>query len=159
LTEPRKTLEIIHRILKPDGRLIMSFPNISSMQARIFKANWFHLDPPRHLFLMPTQSFINAMSEAGFVIEKSCHVSLEQNPYGFLQSFMNCFTKQRDVLYERLKGNRAYAPSFGKAKFIFQLACATILFFPEVIMDIINSICKNGATVQYTMRKKRRSTR
>jgi SAM-dependent methyltransferase len=153
LTEPRKTLEIIHRILKPGGRLIMSFPNVSSMQARIFKANWFHLDPPRHLFLMPTTAFIKAMDEAGFSIMRSSHMSLEQNPYGFIQSCLNCFTARRDVLYERLKGNYAYAPAFGRTAFTFIVLCAAMLFIPAVVMDIVESGCRHGATVEYTLQK------
>ena len=57
LTEPKRYLEIICEILKPGGHLVISFPNIDSFQSRFFKGNWFHLDPPRHLFFFTPDDF------------------------------------------------------------------------------------------------------
>lgn len=57
LTEPRETLENISRIIKKDGILVISFPNINSLQSKIFKWRWFHLDPPRHLFFFKPSDF------------------------------------------------------------------------------------------------------
>ena len=52
LTEPKRTMEIVSRILKPSGYLFLSMPNIESIQSGLFKGNWLHLDPPRHLFYL-----------------------------------------------------------------------------------------------------------
>ena len=57
LPDPRQTLEIISEILKKDGILMMSFPNIDSFQSRIFKGKWLHIDPPRHLFFFSPKDF------------------------------------------------------------------------------------------------------
>jgi len=153
LTEPRKTLEIVHRVLKPDGRFVLSVPNISSVQAKIFGPNWLHLDPPRHLFLMPEESFDKAARELGFVIVGRRYFSLKQNPYGFIQSMLNCLFAQRDILYERLKGNKIYAPAHGKASIAFQMAAAAVLFPLAFTLDVFESAFNRGATVEYTLRK------
>jgi len=153
LTEPRATLEIIHRALKPDGRLVMSFPNISSVQARLFRGKWLHLDPPRHLFLFPTRQFESAMREFGFVVADRRFFSIEQNPFGFIQSVLNCLLRPRDLLYERLKGNLKYAPEHGAASLVLQKACAALVLGPAIVMDAVESALGRGATVEYTLTK------
>mgnify|MGYP005841620199 FL=1 len=45
-----KILKEIHRILKPDGLLAITCPNINSFDAKIFGKYWRHLDVPRHLY-------------------------------------------------------------------------------------------------------------
>ena len=154
LTEPRNTLKIVHRVLKAGGRLVLAVPNISSVQAKLFGPNWLHLDPPRHLFLMPEDSFARAVHELGFEIERRRYFSLKLNPYGFIQSTLNCLLAKRDVLYERFKGNKAYAPSYGKVSFILQVLAAIALLAPAIMLDVFESAIKRGATVEYTLRKR-----
>jgi SAM-dependent methyltransferase len=89
LRDPHSTLQAIHRLLKPGGRLIMSMPNAESWQARRFGPHWFHHDPPRHLFAFGVQSLKNLLERDGFEIERISRWSLEQNPYGFVQSWLN----------------------------------------------------------------------
>ena len=38
-------------LVRPGGKLIVLTPNVASLQHKIFGASWFHLDPPRHLYL------------------------------------------------------------------------------------------------------------
>jgi len=47
---PNEELEEIARILKNDGVLLLSVPNIESFQFKICREKWVHLDIPRHLF-------------------------------------------------------------------------------------------------------------
>ncbi|MBE2213859.1 MAG: class I SAM-dependent methyltransferase [Opitutaceae bacterium] len=153
LTEPQSTLKIIHRALKPSGRLVMSFPNISSLQARLFKGHWLHLDPPRHLFLFPTDAFEHAMREAGFVVTERRFFSIEQNPFGFIQSALNSLGLPRDLLYERLKGNTRYAPEYRWLSILLQKVIAGLLLPFAIGLDVIESALGRGATVEYTLRK------
>lgn len=154
LPEPRETLAIIHRILKPGGRLVMSFPNISSTQARIFRAAWLHLDPPRHLFLMPPRAFERATDSLGFRVERVRFASIEQNPYAFVQSLLNTVLRDRDVLYERLKGNLGYAPQHGRLSLLAQKTLAAALFPFAVGLDACEGAFGRAATVEFTLTKK-----
>ncbi|MDD2944158.1 MAG: class I SAM-dependent methyltransferase, partial [bacterium] len=93
-------------ILKPGGKLHLSYPNIASWQAQVFKKNWLHLDPPRHLWLAPPEKLILMFEKHGFKLVSTRHFSAEQNIYGIIQSLLNLLPQRRDFLYEALKGNR-----------------------------------------------------
>jgi len=81
LDEPIETLEIASKILKKDGILLMSFPNIDSFQSQMFKGKWLHLDPPRHLFFFKPKDFVNEMKNYGFELVQETHFCTEQNPF------------------------------------------------------------------------------
>jgi SAM-dependent methyltransferase len=90
LIDPRGTLEEIHRILRPGGRLIVAAPNAASAQARWTGAGWFHLDLPRHLYHFPLPALRRLLALSGFEEAASHHFSLRQNPFGWIQSVANC---------------------------------------------------------------------
>jgi len=154
LSEPQKILTIIHQILKKNGILFISFPNITSIQSKIFKGKWLHLDPPRHLFFFSPDDFIKLMDKKGFKLLKKKFFSLEQNPYGFAQSFLNIFYKKREVLFESLKGNRDYIREYSK----FNIFMQKLFFFTAlpvlVLIDFFESLLKAGATVEFIFQKK-----
>lgn len=94
LPAPAETIRECHRILKPGGRLIVAVPNFSSFQATWSGPDWFHLDPPRHLYHFPFTALCRMVENAGFDVGSSYHFSLRQNPFGWIQSALNRFTKQ-----------------------------------------------------------------
>ncbi len=49
VSDPRPTLAEVSRILRPGGVFLVGVPNFGSLEARLTKAGWFHLDVPRHL--------------------------------------------------------------------------------------------------------------
>ena len=154
IDNPAEILQIIQKILKPGGVLVMSFPNINSWQAKWFKGDWFHLDPPRHLFYFKPVDFIALMQLRGFDLIHEHYLSFEQNPYSLLQSILNKVSSRRELLFEFLKGNKAYTKGYPFYKFIFH-----ILFFVgfmpfALLSDIMVSAIKRSATVQLTFIKK-----
>ena len=150
LTEPRKTLQIISRILKKNGILYISFPNIDSIQARLFKGKWLHLDPPRHLFFFKPADFKALMEKQGFKLLKERHFNPEYNPFGMCQSILNCFSKKRELLYESMKGNIRYTkgPELTLHRIFFYLSFP---FF--VATDLVESLFRKGATVEFVFEK------
>jgi SAM-dependent methyltransferase len=153
LPNPQEYLNIIHSILKEDGTLVMSFPNISSWQWNRFKGDWFHLDPPRHLFFMPGNAFKKHMREFGFEIIGERHFSIEYNPYGYQQSLLNRWSNKREVLYEYLKGNKAYTREYSNTHISMQQLFVKATFPLFVFSDFIASLFKKSATVEYTLKK------
>ncbi len=73
LHDPMSTLHEIHRILKPDGLIVLRVPNLASWDAKIFGKYWAGFDAPRHLsqFLKQTGFKIRRMS-----CELGSHASL-----------------------------------------------------------------------------------
>jgi SAM-dependent methyltransferase len=66
LHQPRETLEICYRILRPGGVLWIATPNLQSLGHTQFGAVWVGLDPPRHLVLFTPSSLTRALHQAGF---------------------------------------------------------------------------------------------
>lgn len=64
--DPLQLLRECHRILKPQGRLIVATPNLSSWGHKYFKAAWLGLDPPRHLQVFTSSLLVLLAKRAGF---------------------------------------------------------------------------------------------
>lgn len=154
LTEPKETLQIISKILKKKGLLVMSFPNIDSFQSKIFKGRWLHLDPPRHLFFFKPLDFAKLMKGCGFQLIEENHFSLEYNPFGLSQSILNCLFKKRDLLYEYLKGNSEYPKEYAKCNLFLQNFFFRLSYPLFICFDFIDSLVKKGATVEFVFIKR-----
>jgi 2-polyprenyl-3-methyl-5-hydroxy-6-metoxy-1,4-benzoquinol methylase len=151
LQEPELYLNKIESLLKPDGHLIMSFPNIDSWQARFFRGKWLHLDPPRHLFFFKPKTFKTLIKKRGYAIVSEKHISIEQNPYGAIQSWLNLFHKKRELLFEHLKGNTTYTKGHSKLLLSLEKFSFILLTPPFIIVDLIASMFRKGATVEFVL--------
>jgi len=67
---PGSYLGEIHRILKPEGKLIIGVPNIECVESKIFKENWHGLDVPRHLYFFTVVTLKSYLEKYGFEVEK-----------------------------------------------------------------------------------------
>ncbi len=105
LPDPRHTLGSLPGLLRRGGIVAISTPNMDSLQAEVGKENWFHLDPPRHLYLFSPQTLGRIMDSLGFRLLKIYHYSMEQNPYGWIQSLLNMTGLPENSLYEILKNS------------------------------------------------------
>jgi 2-polyprenyl-3-methyl-5-hydroxy-6-metoxy-1,4-benzoquinol methylase len=66
LHDPAAGLRACARLLEPDGTLWLATPNLDSPGHRRFGADWFGLDPPRHLVLFTRSALGQALAGAGF---------------------------------------------------------------------------------------------
>lgn len=90
LRDPILQLTRAVSLLGPNGKLIICVPNRASWQAKLCKEQWFHLDVPRHLFHWSPDSLRVAAEIAGVKFDSSSFTSLEHDPYGWIQSILNC---------------------------------------------------------------------
>lgn len=66
LHSPASALQRVRGWLKPGGLLWMALPNPGGIGHKVYRENWFALDPPRHLML-PSQRELRAMlGRAGY---------------------------------------------------------------------------------------------
>lgn len=66
---PKRTIEEIRRILKPEGYLFLSTPNGNSLQARLWQKYWVGWDIPRHLQVFTYHVLFNMLEDTGFVLK------------------------------------------------------------------------------------------
>jgi 2-polyprenyl-3-methyl-5-hydroxy-6-metoxy-1,4-benzoquinol methylase len=73
LPDPRKTLEEIRHILKPNGILCISTPDIDSLTSKILQAKWWGIKQS-HLFYFSKKTLAKMLDATGFnVVKYSAH--------------------------------------------------------------------------------------
>lgn len=73
LHDPLASLREIHRILKPDGVILVRSPNLRSWDAFLFGRYWAGWDAPRHLFVFEPCTLTRMLGTVGFsVMDFSC---------------------------------------------------------------------------------------
>ena len=154
LDEPSATLDCIAGWLTPGGILMITMPNIGSVQARMFRGLWLHTDPPRHLFFMRHRHLKEELERRGLTEVAFSTLSWEQNPFGMIQSILNRFCRHRDLLFERLKGNRNYVSSYPKMIVTLQMLFFVSAFPLFMIADVAVSVAGAGATMSVVFQKK-----
>ncbi len=152
LHDPRGTLEQVQRILRPGGRLVVAVPNFSSLQARWTGAGWFHLDLPRHLYHFPLAALRRLLAETGFDVTSAHHFSLRQNPFGWIQSGLNRFTRlPRNGLYELLQRRPTQFAAGVRARLWLGFALALPL---ALGLTLLETALRSGATVHLLARRR-----
>ncbi|CAN5473199.1 class I SAM-dependent methyltransferase [soil metagenome] len=146
---PDATLAAIARLLKPGGVLLLAMPNQESWQSGLYGQHWFHLDPPRHLFGFGPRSLRKALDQHGFSVLSQSTLSLEQNPYGALQSQLNALGFSRERAYETLKGTSKNGAG-AKALDYVMLA---LLAGPALFFALIETAVGRGGTMTLVCRK------
>ncbi len=68
--DPSTTIKEISRIIKPDGLLVITTPDISSWHAKIMGKRWGLITPLEHLFYFSPKSIRILLEKYGFKIEE-----------------------------------------------------------------------------------------
>jgi SAM-dependent methyltransferase len=148
LDHPRSTLALISRVLKPGGLLYLEVPNLSSLQSRSTGEHWFHLDLDHHLYHFSQAGLHELLRSTGFRVEKTTTWSMEQGPYGILQSWLNAIGGERGKLYRIVK--REISPAL-RVK-LGQLALAGTLAVPSLLLALIEAAIGRGGVLRVIAR-------
>lgn len=62
-SNPRKAISKALSLLKTKGQIIITIPNTNSLAFKFGQKSWFHLDPPRHLFIPDNQNIKQLFSK------------------------------------------------------------------------------------------------
>jgi SAM-dependent methyltransferase len=103
LDNPRQLLDMVYESLKPSGLLIISVPNISSVQALVFRHRWYHLEVPRHIYHYDPETLSQILIDAGFRVVDIDFNSAEHNGAGFLGSMIRFNVKGESLPHKMFR--------------------------------------------------------
>jgi SAM-dependent methyltransferase len=148
--KPAETVERARTLLRTGGIFLLAMPNQESLQAERFGKNWFHLDPPRHLFGFGPKSLTALLEKEGFTVEETGTLSWEQNPYGWAQSLLNRWGFPRERAYETLKRTGTH----GLSARLLDVVLLAMLVPYAIILSAVEAARGRGGTLILVARKK-----
>jgi SAM-dependent methyltransferase len=146
LPQPMQTLQACARLLRPGGRMIIEVPNLGSWQFWYAGRHWVHLDVPRHLGHFTPQSIRRALRRAGLEVQGYSFVSLEYDPFGWVQAVLNQLGFPQNLLLRWLAGS--WRDSLFTGKGLVMALIAAVLAPPSFLLSIISWVAKAGAIME-----------
>jgi 2-polyprenyl-3-methyl-5-hydroxy-6-metoxy-1,4-benzoquinol methylase len=73
LPQPRDTLALCHKYLRPEGILVLTTGDFASLAARWAGPRWRLMTPPQHLWFFTPESLRRMAAQLGFVLEQVDH--------------------------------------------------------------------------------------
>jgi len=145
LYEPLQYLETAHRLLCPEGRLIVQVPNAASWQFLLLGERWRGLDVPRHLWNFKASDLETLLDRSGFEVLRTKHFVLRDSPAYLATSL----APGLDPLVREVQGIEE-SPRQEMVKDLLYSA----LFAACVPITLLESACRAGCTVMIEARKK-----
>ncbi len=147
LYDPGAYLEAAHRLLKPDGRLVVQVPNASCWQFLMFGKAWNGVDVPRHLIDFKQKDLDGLLDACGFEVLRHKHFSLRDNPAGLATTL----APSLDPMARRVRGDGASeSPRMKLFKDLLYLGLVIV----SIPFTLVEAICHSGSTIMVEARKK-----
>lgn len=145
LYDPAAYLEAAHRLLRPNGRLVVQVPNAACWQFLLFGKNWNGVDVPRHLINFKRKDLDGLLESCGFEVVRHKHFSLRDNPAGLATTLVPGL----DPMARRIRG----IPESNALKLLKDL-----LYFGVVLgslpFTLLEAACRAGSTIMVEARKR-----
>ncbi len=150
ISAPHEFLKLFRKMLKKNGLLFLSVPNIESYEAKLGCRNWFHLDPPRHLFHYSPNTIKTLLEMENFKIVKSDNFYIEWSVFGMIQTLFNICGCEYNFLYNLVKRQRL-KPCKSRLKrcysWILTFTLILILFPLSIILSLIEIVFNRGGII------------
>jgi SAM-dependent methyltransferase len=145
LYDPGSYLDAAHKLLKPDGRLVIQVPNAACWQFLLFGERWNGIDVPRHLIDFRLSDVDGLLESCGFEVLRHKHFSLRDNPAGMATSM----APELDPMSRRLR----HVPETPRMRLFKDLVYMTLMV-ACVPFTLFEAACRAGSTVMVEARKK-----
>lgn len=149
LPDPAAAMRRARSLIAPDGRLVISVPNGSSLQAQVFGPSWFHLDTPRHLYHFTPTSLCRLAERTGFEVVRLDTFAPEMEALGVIGSVQNRLGIEPNLALRFLKRDASVATSL---RAVGSLALAVITVPIALVMAFGAPAVGRGASVQLVAR-------
>jgi SAM-dependent methyltransferase len=145
LLDPAAYLRAAHRLLRPDGRLIVQVPNAACWQFLLLGDHWSGIDVPRHLIDFRPRDLERLLGNCGFEALRVKHFSLRDNPAGLATSI----APGLDPMARRVRR----IPETPRAKLLKDLAYFGLVV-ASLPFTLLEAACRAGSTIMVEARKK-----
>ena len=143
LKNPNEVLLECRRLLRRGGLLLISVPDLRSLQFVIGKENWFLLDLPFHLFHFTEEGLVGLLKTHGFEIRRIKRFSKEYSPFGWLQTLLNASGVPFNLLYNLLKSRELRDKRFDVSSRLGTVVTILLLpiYFPlALILSVVEPL-------------------
>lgn len=145
LYDPASYLEAAHRVMTPQGRLIVQVPNAASWQCLLLGEAWNGLDIPRHFWNFRPRDLEVLLDQSGFEVVRRKFFSLRDNPAGLATSLAPSLDPMARLI--RRKKEPGWLALL-KNGLYFGLVLASLPF------AALEAACGAGSTIMIEARKK-----
>lgn len=153
VAEPSVLLQQLRRLIKDDGTIFISVPNFASLQAKIFGAYWFHLDPTRHLYHYEPKQLKTILENNGYQVMHMGTHSYEYGVFGWWQSFFNLLPFEFNKGYKLLKARKRFKFSLRNTfEFIMYAILAVPIALISLLMTWVEFLTNRGGVIQLRLR-------
>ena len=148
MRDPVGVIDACYARLNPGGRIAIGIPNFASWQSRFGRELWVHLDVPRHTSHFSPEALRHLLRLAGFEKVEIGYVSVEHDPFGWIQTMLNRVISPPNTLMRHLM--RLDAPM---AKVYASIVLAAILAVPSAALSLVSWIAGEGALMSVIARR------
>jgi SAM-dependent methyltransferase len=152
LPDPGERVASLSATLQPDGVVVISMPNLDSLQARAFGDRWLHLDLPRHLVHVPAPALIERLRAGGLRVERVSHLRGGQVVFGWLHGLVGMLPGRPD-LYDAIRRPEARSAPLGGGSRLAALAAAALLLPVAATLAAVEAALRRGGTVYVEARR------
>jgi SAM-dependent methyltransferase len=105
LDDPFAALSHVRTWLRPGGLVLAGAPNLDSLQARIARGGWLHLDAPRHRTHFTLAGLRTLLERSGFRPLRAAHLVWEHNPAAMWMALLSRLGMTPGFPFHLLKRN------------------------------------------------------
>ena len=154
LPAPGSAVRAAARLLADDGVVFVAVPNFDSLQARAFGPRWLHLDLPRHIVHLSSNSLLTELRAVGFEISRVSQVRGGQIVIGWLDGLVR--TLPWDLhLYQALRRAGARSAPMSRRRRLAALAAGAVLLPVAAILSLGEIALRRAGTVYVEGRRER----
>ena len=152
LPAPGAAVDHAARHLEPGGLLLIAVPNTDSLQARVFRDRWFHLDLPRHLVHLSARALENRLRALGLELTRVSHWRGGQALFGWLHGLVGSLPG-RPNLYDAIRRPEARSRPLSPRERAGTLAAGVLLFPLAAAATALEVALRRGGTVYVEARR------
>src|SRR5690606_10071425 len=106
--QPHETLRRARALLSNKGAVVVSVPNVASLQARAWGERWLHLDVPRHRWHFTPATLARLAERAELHPSRAHTFSFEYGPVGWVQGALSTAGLEHVLFTDILKSGRRH---------------------------------------------------